>query len=217
MRCFTVWGYSIIKSYLDKPIRSHVIESEIIIQKLDRKTKEKARLYYFANYSLGDIASICNIEIDTVRFFVFGESGSGSNENCWFQLKKKLDPASVAAYVHDKISVLDKTAGVALNLVAENLKRIQQEMIDDPTKVMSLDDTRKLASIVVDMDKMVRLESGQATQIVENIGLSRAEALRILADDPFANAIEVDEEDIHYVTPEEIIKGDVEIEAPWKS
>lgn len=190
--------------------------SELQIQKIDRKTKEKARLYYFANYSLGDISSILNIDSDTLRFYVFGENGTGSNEHCWFQLKKKLDPASVAAYVHDKIAVLDKTVGVALNLVNENLKRIQQEMIDDPTKILSLDDTKKLASIVVDMDKIVRLESGQATQIVENIGLTRAEAVRVLAEDPFAQAIEIDEADWWEKEEEKEIVGDVEVEAPWK-
>lgn len=190
------------------------------IQKIDKKTKEKARLYYFANYSLGDISSILKIDMDTLRFYVFGENGSGSNEHCWFQLKKKLDPASVAAYIHDKIGVLEKTTGVALNLLNENLKRIQQELIDDPTKILSIDDTKKLASIVVDMDKIVRLESGQATQIVENIGLTRAEAIRVLAEDPFAQAVEIDEANWWEVEEKEEkveeIKGDVEVEAPWK-
>lgn len=190
------------------------------IQKIDKKTREKARLYYFANYSLGDISSILNVEMDTLRFYVFGENGSGSNEHCWFQLKKKLDPASVAAYIHDKIGVLEKTTGVALNLLNENLKRIQQELLDDPTKTLSIDDTKKLASIVVDMDKIVRLESGQATQIVENIGLTRAEAIRVLAEDPFAQAVEIDEANWWEVEEKEEkaeeIKGDVEVEAPWK-
>lgn len=160
--------------------------------------------------------------MDTLRFYVFGENGSGSNENCWFQLKKQLGPASVAAFVHDKISSLERTSGVALNLVNENLKRIEREMKDDPTKVLSLDDTRKLASILVDMDKMCRLESGQATQIVENIGLSRAEAVRLLKDDPFAQSVEVDEGDWHEVEEVNVqessgeLTGDVEVGAPWK-
>jgi hypothetical protein len=194
--------------------------SDLQIQKIDRKTKERARLYYFANYSLGDISSILNIDSDTLRFYVFGENGTGSNEHCWFQLKKKLDPASVAAYIHDKIGVLEKTTGVALNVLNENLKRIQQDLLDDPTKILSLDDTKKLASIVVDMDKIVRLESGQATQIVENIGLTRAEAIRVLAEDPFAQAVEVDEADWHEIEEKEIeekkIEGEVQVEAPWK-
>lgn len=194
--------------------------SEIQIQKIDRKTKEKARLLFLSNHSVGDISSILNVEIDTIRFYVFGENGTGSNEHCWFQIKKRLGDTSIAAYLHSKIDVLDKTCGTAINIVNENLKRIYQEQLDDPTKVLSLDDTRKLASIVVDMDKVIRLESGQATQIVENIGLTRAEAIRVLAEDPFAQAIEVDEADWEEVeVAEEVaeeIKGDVNVEAPWK-
>lgn len=189
--------------------------TDLEIQKIDRKTKEKARLLFLSNHSIGDISSILNIEIDTLRFYIFGENGTGSNENCWYQIKKKLGDTSIAAYLHNKIDVLDKTCGMAANIVNENLKRIQQEMLDDPTKVLSLDDTKKLASIVVDMDKVIRLESGQATQIVENIGLTRAEAIRVLSEDPFAQAVEVDEAEWVEIEPKEI-EGDVEVEAPWK-
>ena len=191
--------------------------SDIQIQKIDRKTKEKARLLFLADHSVGDISSILNIEVDTLRFYIFGENGTGSNENCWYQIKKKLGDTSIAAYLHNKIDVLDKTCGTAINIVNENLKRIEQEMKLDPTKILSLDDTKKLASIVVDMDKVIRLESGQATQIVENIGLTRAEAVRVLAEDPFAQAVEVDEAEWHEIEEVKEIEADVEVEAPWKS
>jgi len=192
---------------------------EIEIRKLDKKQKDLARFYFFADYSLPDISNILSIDIDTLRFYIFGENGSGTNENCWYQLKKQLGPASIAAYVHDKIKVLEKTSGTALNILNENLKRIEINMKDDPTLTLSLDDTKKLASIVVDMDKMVRLESGQATAIVENIGLTRAEAVRILQEDPFAQAIEVDEgnwEEIESNNENDTIKGDVDARRPWK-
>jgi hypothetical protein len=191
--------------------------SDIQIQKIDRKTKEKARLLFLANHSIGDISSVLNIEVDTLRFYIFGENGTGSNENCWYQIKKKLGDTSIAAFLHSKIDVLDKICGTGVNIVNENLKRIEQEMKLDPTKILSLDDTKKLASIVVDMDKVIRLESGQATQIVENIGLTRAEAVRVLAEDPFAQAVEVDEAEWHEIEEVKEIEGDVEIEAPWKS
>jgi len=191
--------------------------SDIQIQKIDRKTKEKARLLFLADHSVGDISSILNVEVDTLRFYIFGENGTGSNENCWYQIKKKLGDTSIAAYLHNKIDVLDKTCGTAINIVNENLKRIEQEMKLDPTKILSLDDTKKLASIVVDMDKVIRLESGQATQIVENIGLTRAEAVRVLAEDPFAQAVEVDEAEWHEIDEVKEIEANVEVEAPWKS
>lgn len=192
--------------------------SDIVIQKLDRKTKEKARLLFLSDYSLGDICSKLEIDMDTLRFYVFGENGSGSNEHCWYQIKKRLGDTSIAAYLHDKIDVLNKTCGTAANIINENLKRIQREMLDDPTKILSIDELNKLTSIVVSMDKITRLEAGQATQIIENVGLTRAEAIRVLSEDPFAQSIEVDEADwseIEDNSPKEII-GEVEVSAPWK-
>jgi len=199
----------------------------IEIQKLDRKTREKAKMLYLSDYSLQDIANICNIELDTVRFYVFGDNGTGSNESCWFQIKKKLGPASIAAYVAQKQDVLEKTAGLALNIINESLKRIQNAMDEDSSHVPSIDDIKKLSGIVTDMDKMVRLERGEATQITEHVGLTRAEAVRLLKEDPFAQDVvdevqwyEVDEEkdDIVEYKPEEQkeIEADVGVSTPWK-
>lgn len=148
---------------------------------------------YFGDYEMVDICEKLNLDMDTVRFYVFGENGAGSNEYCWFQLKKQLNPVSVATYIKDKIIVLDKTAGMAMNILNENLRRIQENMLGDSSFVLTIDDTKKLAGIVVDMDKIVRLESGKATDIVDTIAhMSLADARRILSEDPFApQAIEV--------------------------
>lgn len=195
---------------------------DIEIRKLDRKIKERAQFYYLANYEIQDISNILKIDIDTLRFYIFGENGSGSNENCWYQLRKKLGPASVAAFVVGKVESLERTSGLALNIINENLKRIEANMKEDSSHVLTIQDTKMLAGILADMDKIIRLESGQATQIVENVGLSRAEAIRLLADDPFAQSIEVDAEwkDVSSNNEEIIVSGeimaDIGIEAPWK-
>lgn len=193
---------------LDKP---YGVLLSLEIQKLDRKTKETARLMYFGDYDLIDISEKLNVDLDTIRFYVFGDNGAGSNEYCWYQLKKKLNPTSVATYIKDKIIVLDKTAGLAMNILNENLKRVQNQMLEDEHFTLSIDDTKKLAGIVVDMDKIVRLESGKATDIIDNIAhMSIADARRILSEDPFApKTVEVwgevveDEE-------EKLIEDDVE-------
>jgi len=176
-------------------------------------------MYYLADYHLEDISQILNINIDTVRFYVFGESGSGSNESCWFQIKKKLGSTAVSTFVKDKIGVLDKTAGTALNLVNENLKRLEAQMHEDTSFTLSIDDTRKLASIVVDMDKLVRLESGKATDIIDSIAhMSVADARRILLEDPFAPEVveaefeELEDEKIDEIATSSDLK---EIKKPW--
>lgn len=200
------------------------------IQKLDRKTKETARMMYFGDYDQIDICEKLNLDMDTLRFYIFGDNGAGSNEHCWFQLKKQLNPTSVAIYIKDKITVLDKTAGLAMNILNENLRRIQNNMLEDESFTLSIDDTKKLAGIVVDMDKICRLESGSATEIIDNIaGMSVAEARRLLSEDPFA--VQVIEAEWGEVNDEKedaddvVIPSDNEIETskelkklekPWK-
>jgi hypothetical protein len=105
--------------------------SDLQITKLDRKKKEQARLMYFGDYDLADIAISLDTDITTIRWYVFGENGTGSNEYCWFQLKRQLNPVSVATYIKDKIIVLDKTAGMAMNILNENLRRIQNNLLED--------------------------------------------------------------------------------------
>jgi hypothetical protein len=46
------------------------------------------------------------------------------------------------------------------------------------------------------MDKIARLESGKATEIVANTGLTPQEAMRILREDPFMRPIETTAEEV---------------------
>ena len=184
-------------------------------------------MLYLSDHSLEDIAHITQTDINTIRFYVFGENGAGTNEHCWHQIKKKLGPASVAVYVAKKQDVLNKTAGLALSIINESLKRIQAAMDEDTSHVPSIDDIKKLSGIVTDMDKMVRLENGEATSITEHVGLTRAEAVRVLKEDPFAQdvveeanwwEIEENKDDVVSFTPDEPkeIEATIEAEAPWK-
>jgi hypothetical protein len=54
------------------------------------------------------------------------------------------------------------------------------------------------------MDKMVRLESGQATELIEHMGLSLGEAREIIASDPFAEAVEAE----YKIMPPWLLEGD---------
>jgi hypothetical protein len=174
---------------------------------------------FLGDYELLDICEKLDIDIKTLRFYVFGENGNGSNEDCWLSIKKRLNPISVATYIKDKIIVLDKTAGMAMNILNENLRRIQTTMLEDSSYILTIDDTKKLAGIVVDMDKIVRLESGKATDIIDNIAhMSLADARRILAEDPFApKVVDVDFDDIT-VPDDEAIESSRELKTadrPW--
>lgn len=159
--------------------------TDITIQKLTKNQKEQIRWLYLGNYEPNDIAVKLNIGIDTVRFFVFGIDGTGKDVNCLAYQKKKMSSTAISVYIADKINVLDQTAGIALSILNSALTNLQREVIVEK-KELNLDDLKKLSGIVLEMDKLVRLESGQATETIQHMGLSVSEAREILANDPFA-------------------------------
>ena len=161
--------------------------SEIVIQKLTKKQKDQIRWMYFGGLEPSDIEIKTGIEIDSIRFFIFGADGTGSDPTCLMQVRKGLSSTAITSYIADKASVMDRTCGIALNILTKSLEGLQLEVNNG--KELSLDDMKKLSSIVVEMDKMVRFESGLATETIEHMGLSRAEAVSILANDPFAQEV----------------------------
>lgn len=158
--------------------------SSLVIQKLNNKQREQLRWMYFGNYGPDDIAVKLGVEIATVRFFIFGEDDTGKDKTCLYQIKKGMSSTAIGSFLADKSQALEMVCGTALSILSKSLGDLQLEVING--KELSLDDMKKLSSIVVEMDKVNRLESGLATETIEHMGLSRAEAREILANDPFA-------------------------------
>lgn len=166
--------------------------NDIILQKLDRKTINKAQLMYFGNREITEIATALSVDPDTLRFYIFGVDGEGNDKNCWYQIKKNLKPTAIALYLKDKAHILEQTAGLALEILNFSLANLRDAVVNGEHEPLNLDDMTKLSKIAVDMDKVYRLESGLATEQIEHMGLSRAEAREVLANDPFAQAIPVE-------------------------
>jgi hypothetical protein len=177
---------------------------EIKIQKLSRKLYERAQMMYFGDIDISEIAMTMNIDPSTLRFYIFGEDEQGTNKACWSQLKKKLKPTVLALYLKDKAQVMDQTAGVALEIVTMSLGKVRDELRTNPDYRLSVQEISQISKIAVDMDKMVRLESGQATELIEHMGLSLGEAREIIASDPFAEAVEAE----YKIMPPWLLEGD---------
>lgn len=163
---------------------------------------------YFGDYQLIDIAEVMGVDLDTLSFYVFGEDGTGRNQKCWYKLKQELNPTSVAIYIKDKVKALEKTAGIAHNILAKSLLDLSAEVEDG--KKLSIVDMKDLAGIISSMDKIVRLETGKPTEVHEFVSLSVHEAKQVLANDPFFQAeykIVNDKEDE--------LEGDVQVKSPW--
>ena len=161
--------------------------SEITIQKLSNKQREQIRWMYLADYQITDIVSKMNLDMNTVRMIIFGLDGAGKDKSCVHFEKKHASSAIVTAFLMDKASVLDGIAGVAIKILKRSLDKLY-----DKDEELSVDEMTKIAGIVTSLDKIVRLESGMDTETIEYKGLSMAEAREIIANDPFANAIEIE-------------------------
>lgn len=151
---------------------------------------------YFSDVDINDIAMTLNVDPSTIRFYVFGLDEQGTLPTCWFQLKKRLKPTAMAMYLKDKVGVMEQVGGISVEIVTMALGRIRDELRSNDEYRLSVDEIGKISKIAVDMDKMVRLESGQATELIEHMGLSLGEAREIIASDPFAEAIEAEFKDL---------------------
>lgn len=166
---------------------------------------------FFGDYELLDIAEVLGVDIDTLSFYVFGEDGTGTNPNCWLKIKKELKPTSVAIYIKDKVKSLEKTAGVAHNILAKSLLNLSREV--EQGKELTIVDMKDLATIISSLDKIVRLETGKPTEVHDFVSLSVHEAKQVLANDPFFQA----EYTVLSESKEEELDGDVQIKSPWST
>lgn len=181
--------------------------TEIVLQKLNKRDLDKARSMYFANCEINEICTTLSVDPETIRFYVFGEDGNGKNPTCWLNLRKKLNPTAMSMYLRDKVDILDMTAGVGVEILSTSLSRLR-DLVRSGEKELNVDEISKLTKVVVDLDKIVRLEKGTATEINEFIGLTRAEAKNILENDPFAQAIPVESVELPWLKDEEIKDGE---------
>lgn len=159
------------------------------LKKFSKKDYDKAQLLYFSGRTVQEIALALSLDSDTLRFYIFGEDETGKDKSCWHYIKGQMNPTAMAIYLKDKCMILDQTAGVALEVLSMGLSRLRQTMINDPDYVLDVDSMSKLSSIQVNLDKVARLETGKATEIMDHMGLSLTDAKHIMQSDPFAQAI----------------------------
>ena len=152
---------------------------------------KKAKIMYFHGYSADEIVGKLNIPYNTVSEWIFGKDGRGESPSCWAVVKAKASEASIISYVIDKQGVFDRTTSVAHRCVTMMLEQYSKKVANEEVD-FTVDEIRKMASIVVDMDKVARLESGKATSIIDTTtGLSAKELREIIASDPIADVVDV--------------------------
>lgn len=142
---------------------------------------EVAKDMYFSNIPPTDIARELNIDINDLGHKVFGYDKSGNDPECWFQQRKKLDPRAFTHYI--------KTKGYVLTMAESRLvQKIVESAYTLPDESLNLDDMSKAVEIVSKLDKIGRLEKGEAT---ENIQIDAGFTLRDIQ-----NGKQISEDDV---------------------
>lgn len=152
------------------------------------KKREQCKQMYFAGMSAEEIEQASGVELDVLQYWILGANRQGVSPGCWFKIKDEKQCTIVDLFIKKKYEVLEETCGLALLLLKDQLGEKRRE-IEEEGKVLSIRELRGLSEIVSDLDKIARLESGQATEIINRAGLSAKEARKILENDPFSVGI----------------------------
>jgi DNA-directed RNA polymerase subunit H (RpoH/RPB5) len=137
-----------------------------------------------------------NSHPDDIGRLVYGEDGTGQAKQCWIQLKARMQPTAITAFLAEKAHIFERTTGLALKILTSNLEKLVEFHDDPTTPPMKPDELAMIASIVTNMDKICRLETGKATQIVQQIGITPEEARKILQEDPMNQVVEAEYHEI---------------------
>jgi hypothetical protein len=172
-------------------------EVEITKYYPSEEVARKAYGLFLAGHQITDISYILDLPVKTLRKLVFGEGEDGSSEipehlprisgrKCWAAIREELDGGVITSYVTDKKMVLEKVNGTAVECVVHGLENILSKLRSQQGSPLSVKDVKTLSELVANFDRIVRLESGQATDITKVGGLSPEELRKIIDDDPFS-------------------------------
>lgn len=142
---------------------------------------------YFLGFSIEDIYHALNTNVETVRFYVFGFDGSGTDPRSWYFQKKEVDKTGLMPYIKNKVDALEKTTSMAYGLLTKALGNVA-DRVEDGGHQFTVDEVKKLADVVGALDKITRLETGKPTDINETLHITLKEAQEILRRDPFLMA-----------------------------
>ena len=131
---------------------THIVKSKI----------NQARHMYFSGLSIPDIAETLELPTDVLSEYAFGNDRMGLDPDCWYKQRSQLKGNEYVHYVKAKTHILD-IAEAALN------KKVHDSALDLAANpdALSLDDMEKASRIAERLNRISRLEKGEATERVE--------------------------------------------------
>jgi hypothetical protein len=158
----------------------------------NKQLKERAKLMYLSRYEIEDIMAKLSLPESLVREWVLGKDGKATDTHCWAAIRARVSESAITTFIIDRQMVFDRSSGLALECLTKGLERLN-ERVSSGEHTLDVDEIRKLAAVVKDMDHVGRLESGKATTIVETTtGLTPEKIREIIKNDPILDIVDVE-------------------------
>lgn len=135
---------------------------------------DKAKHMYFSDIPVTDISSELDLPLNELSVRIFGADRTGHHPDCWYQERKKVAPHSFVTYQKVKPYLLSMAESKISKMIIEGTDRIESM-----GGIKNIDELSTAVEIVTKLDKMGRLERGEAT---ENIAVEHGMTLRDIAN-----------------------------------
>ena len=123
---------------------------------------DQVKALCYAGVPAEESASILNLPVDTI------------------ESQYKLIEADIQ---NDRAAFFDTVSNMSISIVRKNLWKLKKFADDPDSMPIPIDDLNKLTSIFTAIDKVARLERGEATSIVRHVGLTPDEAMKVIEAD----------------------------------
>lgn len=154
--------------------------------------RDQAKALYLSDYSIEDICAKLNLPIKHIETMIYGLSGDGTDPNSWMFQKNRMTKASITGFVVNKLAVFDRINGLASTVLSKSMHTLLESLQGNSSEPLDVSDMQKVADIIQKIDRISRLEEGEATDIIKRVGLSPEEARRIIKSDPISELEDID-------------------------
>jgi len=123
---------------------------------------DQAKHMYFSGIPPHEITDELDIPINEIGIRIFGNDKSGHDPLCWYQQRSTVDPGSFVTYRKVKTYILD-------SVNARLIKKLHSSAVAltaDDSPELDINDMATATKVVSEIDKISRLEKGEATEIV---------------------------------------------------
>lgn len=167
------------------------MELNLITEEPTSSVLAQARAMYFLSVPTQKISAILEVSEKYLEKQILGENKLGTDPSCWKVVRNSMTDVVVNTIMQTQLETTMNIVGLASAALKNGLQDILQKSEDGELNVR---DMKALSDIIVNMDKIARLERMTPTDIIQTQGLSLHEARDILTNDPFFSAIRAEYE-----------------------